>query len=209
MKRSRNSLFASLLMVFFCEMFVLAQTPGHGLDLSAIDKSTNPCQDFYQYANGNWLAKNPIPPAYPAWGVANVLSEQNLETLHQIAEAAAHNTRAPKGSNEQKVGDYYAACMAEDKIEAEGIKPIQSELDRIAGIKDARGLTAEFASLNSVGFNVPFGSSSVPDFKNASEVIFGIGAGWACRTATTIYARTTGRRRFETSTSSTSQRCSS
>jgi putative endopeptidase len=177
MKQSAKSLLTSLLVVVLCELCVLAQTPGHGLDVSAIDRSANACQDFYQYANGTWLAKNPIPAAYPAWGVANVLNEQNQEVVHQIVEAAAHNTTAPKGSNEQKVGDYYASCMAEDKIEADGLKPLQPELDRIEKIKDQRDLQAEFAHLTVVGVNVPFGSGSTQDFKNAAEVIFGIQQG--------------------------------
>src|SRR5690349_20173818 len=99
MKRSATSLLTSLLAILLCELCVFAQTAG--LDLSAIDKTANPCQDFYQYANGTWLAKNLIPAAYPAWGVGNVLNEQNQEVIHQIVEAAAQNTKAPKGSNEQ------------------------------------------------------------------------------------------------------------
>jgi putative endopeptidase len=177
MKRSGKSLLASLLVVLLCEMIVFAQTAGRGLDLSAIDKSANPCQDFYQFANGSWLANNSIPAAYPAWGVASVLSEQNQEAIHQIVEEAAHNTSAPKGSNEQKVGDYYASCMAEDKIEAEGIKPLQPELDLINKIKDQRDLQTEFAHLTGVGVSVPFGSGSTQDFKNAAEVIFGVNQG--------------------------------
>jgi putative endopeptidase len=177
MKRSGHSLLTCLLIIALCELCLFAQTPtGHGLDVSAIDKNVNPCQDFYQYANGNWLAKNPIPAAYPAWGVANVLDEQNQEAIHQIVEAAAHSN-APKGSNEQKVGDYYASCMAEDKIEAEGIKPLQSELDRIAKIKDQRDLTTEFAYLNTIGLAAPFNSGSTQDFKNATSIIFGLSQG--------------------------------
>jgi putative endopeptidase len=174
MKRSSNSLFASLLIVALCALVVLAQTPGHGIDLNNLDKNANPCTDFYQFANGGWLAKNPIPAAYPAWGVGNVLDEQNQNTVHQIVEAAAKNASAAKGSNEQKVGDYYASCMAEDKIEAEGIKPLEPEFALIDKIKDQRDLQAEFAHLTDNGMSVPFGSGSTQDFKNASEVIFGV-----------------------------------
>jgi putative endopeptidase len=177
MKRSANSLLTSLLVIVLCELCVFAQTPGHGLDVSAIDKNVNPCQDFYQYANGSWLAQNTIPAAYPAWGVGNVLNEQNQEAIHQIVEAAAHNTTAAKGSNEQKVGDFYASCMAEDKIEADGLKPLQPELALIENIKDQRGLQAEFAHLTTVGMNAPFGSGATQDFKNAAEVIFSVQQG--------------------------------
>ena len=81
-------------------------------DIAGMDTKTSACADFYQYANGGWLAANPIPAAYPAWCVANVLDEKNREALHQILYEAAKNTAARKGSNEQKVGDYYAACGA-------------------------------------------------------------------------------------------------
>src|SRR5882762_9614860 len=84
---------------------------GHGYDLASLDKSTSACTDFYQYANGGWLSANPIPAAYPSWGVANILNEKNRDVLHEILEAAAKNASARKGSNEQKVGDYFASCI--------------------------------------------------------------------------------------------------
>jgi putative endopeptidase len=174
MRRSGNSLLVSLFVITLCAFVVLAQTPGHGIDPANLDKNANPCQDFYQFANGGWLAKNPIPAAYPAWGVGSVLNEQNQQTVREIIEAAAANTHAAKGSNEQKVGDYYASCMAEDKIEAAGLKPLESEFALIDKIKDERGLQAEFAHLTDIGMAVPFGSGSTQDFKNAAEVIFGV-----------------------------------
>src|SRR5437870_13355680 len=90
-------------------------------DIAGMDTKASACADFYQYANGGWLAANPIPAAYPAWGVANVLNEKNRDVLHDILEAAAKNVGSHKSPNEQKVGDFYATCMDEAKIEADGL----------------------------------------------------------------------------------------
>ncbi len=166
-----------LLTLAFTVTTTLGQTGGHGLDLANLDSKTKPCQNFYQYANGGWLANNPIPAAYPSWGLATELSERNRDTVHQILEDAAKNTSAVKGSNEQKVGDYYASCMAEDKIEALGAKPLADEFTRIAGVKDQRSLLAEVARLHTMGINVLFGDGSQQDAKNSAEVIESIGQG--------------------------------
>jgi putative endopeptidase len=175
MNRPSNRLFAPLITILMAASVLFAQTTGRGgIDLANLDKNAGPCDDFYQFANGGWLAKNPIPAAYPAWGVGNVLDESNQETVHQIVEAAAKNASAARGSNEQKVGDYYASCMAEEKIEAAGVKPLDAEFALISGVKDQASLQAEFAHLADIGMNVPFGSGSTQDFKNASEVIFGV-----------------------------------
>src|SRR5712671_5378743 len=143
-------------------------------DVNNMDTKTSACADFYQYANGGWLAANPIPPAYSAWGVANILNEKNRDVLHEILEAAAKNAQARKGSNEQKVGDYYASCMDEAKIEAAGLTPMQAELDLVAAVRDQKSLQTEIAHLHAMGYNALFGSGSNQDFKNSAEVIVGI-----------------------------------
>src|SRR5215471_5660467 len=127
---------SALLVVTFSVTAVFGQS-SH-FDLNGMDTKAPACNDLYQYANGGWLTANPIPAAYPAWGVANVLNEKNRDVVHDILEAAAKNTAAAKGSNEQKVGDYYASCMDEAKVEADGLKPIQAELDRVAKVTDVK-----------------------------------------------------------------------
>jgi putative endopeptidase len=146
-------------------------------DVAGMDTKTAACTDFYQYANGGWLAANPIPAAFSAWGVANVLNEKNRDALHEILEAASKNAAARKGSNEQKIGDYYASCMDEAKIEADGLKPIQAEFDLIAKVSDQKSLQAEIAHLHTFDYNAAFGSGSNRDFKNSADVIIGIQQG--------------------------------
>ncbi len=163
----------SLLLVVAFSVTAIVGQAGH-FEVSNMDTKTAACEDFYQYANGGWLAANPIPAAYSAWGVGNLLDEKNREVLHEILEAAAKNAAAKKGSNEQKVGDYYASCMDEARIEAEGIKPLQAELDRIAKITDQKSLQAAIAHLHSFGYNAAFGSGSNRDFKNSADVTIGI-----------------------------------
>src|SRR5215831_20885803 len=173
MNNSRKSLITILLLVALGVATVLGQT-GHGFDQANMDKKAAACTDFYQYANGGWLAANPIPAAYSSWGVANLLDERNKDVLHEILEAAAKNTNAPKGSSEQKVGDYYATCMDEAKVEADGIKPLEPEFARIAKVSDQKSLQEEIAHLHKLGDSVLFNSGSNQDFKNSAEVTAGI-----------------------------------
>src|SRR5260221_14678654 len=112
-------------------------------------------------------AANHSPPAYPAWGLANILNEKNRDVLHEILEAAAKNSSVSKGSNEQKVGDYYASCMDEVKIEAAGLQPMQAEFDLVARVTDQKSLQAEIAHLHCMGYNTIFSSGSNQDLKNS------------------------------------------
>ena len=93
---SLKAFVACALVMAFGVMSTLGQASHY--DVSNIDTKTAACADFYQYANGGWLAANPIPAAYPAWGIANVLNEKNRDVLHDILEAAAKNTAAKKAA---------------------------------------------------------------------------------------------------------------
>ena len=149
----------------------------HGVDLTILDKTCKACEDFYHYASGEWLAKNPVPAAYPSWGRFNELAERNRELLHQILEQAAANAQASAGSNQQKIGDFYASCMDEKQINAAGSKPLDAEFARIEAIHGAGELQAEIARLQGLGVGALFDFGSTQDEKNSTQVIGGADQG--------------------------------
>jgi putative endopeptidase len=149
----------------------------HGVDPTILDKTCKPCEDFYNYANGEWLKKNPVPAAYPSWGRFNELAERNREELHGILDAAAANSKAPSGSNEQKIGDFYATCMDEKQINAAGSTPLDAEFSRIGAVSSVAELQAEVARLQRIGVGALFAFGSTQDMKNSSQVIGGADQG--------------------------------
>lgn len=121
-----------------------------GIDLSAIDTSVAPCDDFFRYANGTWLDRTEIPPEEATWGGFIEVRDRNLQVLRGVADDAAA-AGAPAGSVEQKVGDYWASGMDEDAIEAAGIAPLRPELDLIGGLTERAALPAVLARLHGEG----------------------------------------------------------
>jgi putative endopeptidase len=142
----------------------------NGLELSSLDRSAKACLNFYQFSNGGWRAKNPIPPAYSIWAQFIVLQNHNDEILREILEQAARKRGAP-GSLEQKLGDFYASCMDTKQIDAEGLEPLAPELARIQHVGNPAELQAEIARLQSLGVNALFEFGSAQDYKNSSQEI--------------------------------------
>ncbi len=141
------------------------------LSVADMDPKVEACTDFYQYAVGGWLEKNPIPSDRPRWGSFDELRQRNLDSLHAILERLAADKSAPAGSDERKLGDFYGACMDEAAIEVAGVRPIEPELAKIASIKGLPGLREEIGRLQTMGVNVLFNFGSEEDRKDSSKVI--------------------------------------
>jgi putative endopeptidase len=154
-----------------------ANETGEGFNVANLDRSVSPCSNFFEFADGGWIKNNPIPADHASWATFNQLHDRNEDALRQILEQAAADKNAKAGSNWQKISDYYASCMDESHIEAEGLKPLEPEIERIANIKDVAGLETEIARLQREGVNAVFGFGSEQDFKNSTQVIAGADQG--------------------------------
>lgn len=137
--------------------------------LDQVDKSLDPCSDFFQYACSKWIKANPIPPDQGGWGTFNLLALWNTAAVRGTLEDAAQPSpnRTPV---QQKVGDYYTACMDEAAINKAGIAPLQPELDRIAQLKKKSQLPEVLASIHQIirPANLNFIDAACPG------VVFGI-----------------------------------
>lgn len=143
-----------------------------GLDINAMDKSADPCVDFYQYTCGGWMKNNPIPADQPRWSVYGKLAQDNQRYLWGILDSLAKSTQG-RNSRQQKLGDYFGACMNEPAVEKLGARPLQPALDKINAMKSSRDLPAVLANLHfataDAGFFFGFGSNQ--DFADSSKVI--------------------------------------
>src|SRR5712691_4008343 len=179
----------NLLRIFCALLFaslVLAQTAEHpisslpytpSLDIPSMDRSVDPCVNFYRYSCGGWIRNNPIPPDQPRWNVYMKLHQDNQMFLWGILEEAAKP--APERNPEQRqIGDYFAACMDEAAVARAGAKPLKPLLSKIAALKSKSEL-AEFVGGEhlSASTQMLFGFGSNQDFADSTRVIAFASAG--------------------------------
>ena len=135
--------------------------PEPGIDLSALDRTVKPCDDFYRFACGSWLQRTPIPEDRPQWGRAfSEILERNEARLREIVERNARGEPDPANPFAQKVGDFYATCMDEQKAEAGSLATLQKQLQAIDQINDSRSLARRVAELHRGGARAFFGFAS-------------------------------------------------
>ena len=142
-----------------------------GLDAAAMDPSANPCDDFYQYACGGWLKATPIPPDRSIWGRGfNIIEERNEQILKEILEATAEGKAPPGTPYAKQLGNYYATCMDESKLES-ALPELRTALRKIDRVTTSKDVATELARLHDAGANALFGYGSAQDFKDATQVI--------------------------------------
>jgi putative endopeptidase len=145
-------------------------TNARGLDRRNLDTSVSPCTDFYQYANGGWLARNPVPSDQSSWGISSEMRERNYVLLREILDEAA-KSNAAAGTNARKVGDYWQLAMDTERLEREGIKPIAGDLARIDALASPADVAAYVRERIATGANAPFGLGVMPDLQDSTRYL--------------------------------------
>jgi putative endopeptidase len=175
---------------------VLPYSPS--LDVRWIDRSADPCIDFYQYSCGGWMRQNPIPPDQSSWSVYGKLTKENQQFLWGILDDLTRNATRKRTPAQQKIGDHFAACMDEATVERLGAQPLKPVLDQIAAVKNVRELAPlvarmQLATLNFYYGNIIFGFSSSQDYADSSQVIAFASAGGLGLPDRDYYTRTDGK----------------
>jgi endothelin-converting enzyme/putative endopeptidase len=142
--------------------------PEPALDVTSMDRTVDPCVDFFKYSCGGWIRNNPIPPDQSSWDTYSKMQDENRVRLREILEVAA----APgpnRSTANQKIGDYYSSCTDEKAIDAKGTEPLKPEFERIAKIASKAEIADAAAAM--VHSNTLFRFDSTQDFRDANQVI--------------------------------------
>lgn len=163
---------ACIALLFACNSPSAKKETGPEKDILVenMDTTVNPATDFFSYACGKWIKENPIPGNEKGWGIWTAVRNETLDRMKEISEDAAADKNAAKGSNAQKIGDFYFAGMDSAGIEQTGIKPLQGELDRINAINDVKGFLDVVALYHTYGVAPLFSAVAYQDEKNSEQV---------------------------------------
>jgi len=172
----KKIMFAFTILAFVVSCNNKSTAPKPDILAANLDSSVKPGEDFFEYANGGWLKKNPIPAEQSSWGIGNLVIEENLKRLREISEKAAASNAA-KGSNDQKIGNFWSMAMDSAKIEADGLKPIQPLLDKVNAISDVKSLINTVSELKKIGSNTLFSDYVYQDAKKSDVMAYNITQG--------------------------------
>jgi putative endopeptidase len=152
-----------------------------GFAITSLDRSADPCVDFYKFSCGGWMAANPLPADQSSYGTFAQLQDRNRTVLKTMLEAAsleiARADKPGRSAIEQKIGDFYFACMDEKGINARGTAALKPDLDRIAALKNKKDLAELVAMLHRGGTAEFFRFSSEQDPKDSAQEIAGLDQG--------------------------------
>ena len=154
-----------------------SEAPPPPVEEAALDRATHPCDDFYQFACGGWIARTEIPPDRALWQRSFAeIRERNARQLRTILEAAAAG-RLSSEPFADKLGDAWTSCMDEAAVEAHGLDELRAEWARIDAVRDRAGLADVLARLHAAGVLEPLRMFANPDAKDATQVILTIAQG--------------------------------
>ncbi len=151
-------------------------TPEHGVFVADLDRSVDPCTDFFEFSNGTWRKQNPIPASMPRWSRRWQAGETAKDRLKEILDEVSARTDWPHASVEQLIGDFYGGCMDQAKIDQRGIAPIKPLLAEIDQLREPADIGRMIARLAGLGVGVPFGMSGNSDYHTPTNVIAWIGS---------------------------------
>ncbi len=144
--------------------------------VSNIDSTVSPGEDFFLYANGGWIKKNPIPAEQSSWSIGHLVIEENLKRLREISEKAA-TANAAKGTPDQKIGDFWTTAMDSAKVNADGLKPIQPLIDKINAVTDVNSLVNTVSELKKLGSGTLFSEYVSQDAKKSDIMAYSLWQG--------------------------------
>lgn len=142
-----------------------------GVFVEDLDRRVDPCTDFYEYANGTWRSQHPIPPSLNRWSRRWEGGERNRARLRELLDEIAARRDWRPGSSEQLAGDFYAACMDEARLDAEGLAPVRPLLEQLRGIRDRAGVQRAIETLHELAIEAPFGLHGWSDPHDPTRVI--------------------------------------
>ncbi|MGB9929801.1 MAG: M13 family metallopeptidase [Methanosarcina sp.] len=147
--------------------------PGYekAIDPASMNLSVSPGDDFYEYAQGDWMKTHPVPADKSRYGEFTIVTDRNYEYIKEIVTSAANNTSAPEGSDEQKIGEFYRVGMDTAALEKQGLDPIKSQLDMIDNISSSSDLQAVSTQMLEFGINPFFSLTATPDKRDSKIMI--------------------------------------